>query len=353
MEKKKKTGRLRLVNFNRDGKGVSKKGADLGTGFKRFFVSYKNNFGKIVSTNIIFVLGNFPVFFLIAALSGLTQKEIFLPHSDLFQNINGIYAAEGGMTPYTLSLFALEGLQNQTLTPSAWTYVLYGLGALTLFTFGPINAATAYILRNLVSGEPVFVWEDFKYALKRNIKQALPFGIIDAGICALLVWNVYSLISAGGSFWASLFFWSNVVIFVFYFFMRYYIYLQMVTFKLSVFKIIKNSLKFSLIGFKRNIVALLGMIICLVLEVLFIFGLGGVLMPVAIAFPLALMFSSFAYMKIFAAYYKVKEIMIDPYYDEHPEERPTSYEDEEVIMRDDVTEKERLEEIKRKNGITE
>ena len=350
MENKKPTKRLRLVDFNRVGKGISKNAADLKPGLKKFFISYKNNFGKLVSTNIIFVLGNFPLFFLIAALAGVTKVDAFLPFSDLFQNVNGIFKAGGEFTAYKLSLFALDGLQDQTLVPTAWTYVFYGISALSLFTFGPINASTAYIIRNMVSGEPVFVWSDFRYALKRNLKQSIPFGMIDIGLCALLIWNIYTNIVAG-SFLNSLFFWTNVVIFIFYFFMRYYMYVQMVTFKLTVFKMIKNSLIFSLLGFKRNIVALFGIIFCLVLEVMFLLGLGGVLVPLAIAAPLAIMFSTLAYMKVYASYYKIKEVMIDPYYEEHPEERPESYEDEEIIMRDDVTERERLEEVKRRNGI--
>ena len=353
MENKKPTKRLRLVDFNRDGKGISKNAADLKPGLKKFFISYKNNFGKLVSTNIIFVLGNFPLFFLIAALAGVTKVDAFLPFSDLFQNVNGIFKAGGEFTAYKLSLFALEGLQDQTLVPTAWTYVFYGISALSLFTFGPINASTAYIIRNMVSGEPVFVWSDFRYALKRNLKQSIPFGMIDILINFILifnVWNIYTNIVAG-SFLNSLFFWTNVVIFIFYFFMRYYMYVQMVTFKLTVFKMIKNSLIFSLLGFKRNIVALFGIIFCLVLEVMFLLGLGGVLVPLAIAAPLAIMFSTLAYMKVYASYYKIKEVMIDPYYEEHPEERPESYEDEEIIMRDDVTERERLEEVKRRNGI--
>ena len=71
----------------------------------------------------------------------------------------------------------------------------------------------------------------------------------------------------------------------------------------------------------------------------------------AIAAPLAIMFSTLAYMKVYASYFKIKEVMIDPYYEEHPEERPETYEDEEIIMRDDVTERERLEEIKRRTNI--
>ena len=57
MEKKNKgIKRLRLINIAKDGKGVSKKKADLGTGFKRFFHTYKNNFGKLITVNIDAVL---------------------------------------------------------------------------------------------------------------------------------------------------------------------------------------------------------------------------------------------------------------------------------------------------------
>ena len=57
-------------------------------------------------------------------------------------------------------------------------------------------------------------------------------------------------------------------------------------------------------------------------------------------------------MKVYASYYKIKEIMIDPYKEAHPEEFAKDDEEEvEAIMRDDVTERERLQEIKRRNNI--
>jgi len=344
-----KKKRFKIFDLQRDGKGLSKKSADLGPGMKRFFISYKDNFGKIVSSNIFMVLGNFPLIFLIATLAGVTQYSAYLPLSDVFQNISGLFAADGELSPFKLSLFAQEGLQNQTYVPSVWTYVFYGIASLTFVTFGLVNVGTAYILRNIASGEPVFVWDDFWYAVKRNWKQALPFGAIDVFICALLAFNIYSTVTGAENFFVSVMFWGNVIISILYFFMRYYIYIQMVTFKLSVFKIIKNSAIFALLGIKRNLVAFLGIILGIVLEVLFLFGSGGILVPFAVAAPLAVMFSSFAYMKIYAAYYKVKEIMIDPYLAAHPELRPS--EDAEVIMRDDVSEKERLEEIKKRNNI--
>ena len=349
-DNEKKVKRFRLLDLNRDGKGVSKADAKMAPGFKKFFLSYKNNFNKLISVNIFMILGNFPLLFLICNLSGYFKQDYFLPFSDLFQNVGGLFVAEGDITPYKMTLFALEGLQNQTLANTLINYIFYGISSLSLLTFGLVNVGTAYIIRNMVSGEPVFAWHDFWYAVKRNWKQALPFGAIDLIITALLSWNLYSLITSTSDFFASMLFWSNVVIFIVYFFMRYYMYVQMVTFKLSVFKMLKNALIFSILGFKRNICAFLAHILLIALEVLLMFGTGGILVPLAVAAPLAMLFSTFAFIKVYAAYPKIKQHMIDPYLEEHPEEKQ-QIPDDEPIMRDDVTEKQRLEAIKAKNNI--
>lgn len=346
----KKTKRLRLINLEREGKGISKNRAEVAPGLKRFFSSYFANFNKLISVNIFMVLGNFPLIFLIINLSGYFKTPYYLPFSDLFQNISGMISADGAITPYEMSLYAVEGIQHQELAPTLVTYIFYGLGALTLLTFGLVNVGTAYIVRNMVKGEPIFPWHDFWYAIKRNYKQALIYGALDAGIVALLSWNLFTLISSTSRFFASMMFWSNVVLFIVYFFMRYYMYIQMVTFKLSIFKMLKNSLIMALLGFKRNILALLGIVLVIFLELILMFGTGGILIPFAVAAPLLALFSMFSYMKVYAAYPKIKQYMIDPYLDEHPEEKPKEPEVE-AIMRDDVTERERLEAIKSKNGI--
>ena len=84
---------------------------------------------------------------------------------------------------------------------------------------------------------------------------------------------------------------------------------------------------------------------------IFLFATGVVLLPLAIAMPLAIMFSSIAYMRVFAAYFKVKELIIDPYYAEHPDELPAK--EVEAVMRDDVTERERIAAIRRARGMDE
>ena len=346
MKKNKTNKRLQLFDIARDGKGIGKKTVLKESGLQRFFVTYKDNMGKLLSVNILFVLGNFPIFFLVAYLSGYTRAEAFLPSGDLFQNLGGIFMIEPP-SPAQMALYALEGLQNQILVNTTLSYVFLGISALFLFTFGIVNVGTAYILRNLAKGEPVFVWSDFIYAIKRNWKQALPFGIIDGLINALLIFNIYTTMSTA-NFVTSMMFWSNVILIILYFFMRCYIYVQMVTFKLTVFKILKNSLIFALLGLKRNIMALLGTLVLIFFEIAFVFGIGGILLSLGVALPLMLMFSSMAYMKVYAAYFKIKEIMIDPYLEEHPEENEDV---DDVIMHDDVTERERLEEIKKRNGL--
>ena len=125
----------------------------------------------------------------------------------------------------------------------------------------------------------------------------------------------------------------------------------MVTFKLSIFKIFKNSMIFTLLGFKRNIMALIGIILGVFLEILFLLGSGGILLPFAVAGPFVILFSTFSFMKVYASYYKIKDVMIDPYMKEHPEEFKSQEEEVEVVMRDDVTERQRLEEIKKRNNI--
>ena len=337
---------FRLYDPAREGKGISKNASELPMSFRRFFISFKDNIGKLVSINIIMVLGNFPLLFAIAALAGYTQIEVSLPISDLFQNIRPLITI-GEPDALSLVIYGMEGMQHQTLSPSILTYVFYGIGVLFLFTFGVVNVGCAYVLRNIARSEPIFVWSDFLYAVKRNYKQAIPMGILDAAICIILPLNIYSMLLNTSTFFASFLLWANIFIFIAFFCMRFYIYVQMVTFNLSFFKIIKNSMIFSLLGIKRNLVALGAVAIGLILEAIFIFSFGGILLPIALAAPLILFLSAFAYVKVFAAYAKIDQYMIAPYKKDAPEEVET----EAPIMHDDVTERERLAEIKKRNNM--
>ena len=95
---------------------------------------------------------------------------------------------------------------------------------------------------------------------------------------------------------------------------------MMITFKLSIFKILKNSLIFAILGFKRNIVAVLGIVFTILLNV----GIAILYIPIGVVLPFMITVSLCQFIAIYAAWPKVKEIMVDPYYESHPEELPDS-----------------------------
>ena len=309
----KKKKKFRLFDSQREGKGVTKEQvANQGIGLKRFFRLYKDNLGKLFSLNIMMVLGCLPLLFAILALSGTVSQEYAAPASSLFPLIRAESAGQAAATPASLVVLAVDGLQTAERAPTFWTYFFLGLSGLTVFTFGFVNVGAAYVTRGIVMGDPVFPYSDFFYAIKRNWRQALIYGVIDFIALALLGFDLYTLFTGSGSILTYFLLWTTVVIFILYIFMRYYLYLQMVTFDLSIKKLLKNSLIFSILGLKRNVLALLGTLFYLFLNIMFLFGLGGYFIFLGIALPLMILFSHVKFMGTYAAYYKMKEIMIDP-----------------------------------------
>lgn len=304
-----------MFDSQREGRGVEKTDVYTKTDLKGFFIRYKTYFTRLLSVNLLMVFGNFPIIFAMIALSTLTRIVYLTPATESFPLLHGLLLHDPQFSLGSLFSSGIEGLQIEASAMTPWTYVLFALSALVIFTFGIVNVGTTYLLRNMVKGDPVFIWSDFIYAIRRNWKQALPFGILDVILLALIPFDLFYLFTtpnaAGG-----LFLGATIVIALVYFWMRFYIYMQMVTFDLSLFKILKNSLLFTLLGFKRNLVATIGIALLLLLNFLLAFGFFGVLSAAAILFPVVLLFSNGAFMAAYASYYKMKEIMIDPYTNE-------------------------------------
>jgi uncharacterized membrane protein YesL len=324
IDEKPKKKRFRLFDFQKDGKGVSKEDAIITPDLKGFFKSFFRNFNRLLSVNIFMVLGNFPFIFAVIALSGLFKIDYLAPDSWFFSQLHGImlnFDPESSiLSPSTMALFGIEGIQLESAAMTPLSYLFWGLSAAIIFTFGFVNVGTTYIIRNMIKGEPVFMWSDFWYAIKRNKKQAFWFGILDIAIMIIVPFNIITLISNLSTIFSSLIFWTNVVIGVLYIFMRFYIYMQMITFDLSIFKILKNSFSFALLGLKRNVLALLGIVLLVFINYMLLMGMGGMLMPLGIAAPLVILFAAGSYMGGFASYFKIKEIMIDPYQDTEMQE---------------------------------
>jgi uncharacterized membrane protein YesL len=94
-----------------------------------------------------------------------------------------------------------------------------------------------------------------------------------------------------------------------YFSMRFYIYLLTLTFDLKIRQIFKNALIFAFLGFKRNFLACVGIILTLIIN----FYIMWLYTPIGIVLPLIITVGLCMFMATYAAWPKIKEIMIDPY----------------------------------------
>ena len=304
---------------------------------KRFFKLWGRRFWTLISINLLMLPMFLPI--ILAAYLYITISKTPSATSPLFSQLFGANLFE--QTTESTFLLDLFGAQYQIPAyNNVWTYV--GMAACAVFllvTFGWQNVGATYLLRSVVRSEPIFLFSDYFYAIKKNLKQGFFLGLLDFTILFLLVFDflLYSEL-AGTSFFNDVMFWAFTALSVLYFFMRFYIYLLQITFNLSIMKILKNALIFITLGVKRNIMAVIGMIIlisCVIaLAALFvaIFGFGAIGMFL-IAVPL-FFFAFTAFMSAYAAYPVIDRYMIAPFVsneeqDEDAESETESEEDAE------------------------
>ena len=302
--------------YNRDGKGVEKEEFSVleKPGIANFFKLFWRRFNQIFGVNLLLVFGNFPVFFFLIGMA-YTTLDATAPSRQIYSALEAVSRFDN--SPVVSTFLGAFGGQDSVSVPTIATYILFALTALVFVTFGPVNAGTTYILRNALRGEPVFVWSDFWYAVKRNFKQALIFGVIDT---LMIVMLIYDFVTYRNNIDTNIGMFMFVLCFgisIFYYFIRMYIYPMMVTFDMSILKLIKNGMLFAILGIKRNIMVLLGTIAVIIIQLLLL----GVVMPVAVMLPVLITFGLLGYMCIYGAYPKIKEIMIDPYYKEESVEQ--------------------------------
>lgn len=211
-----------------------------------------------------------------------------------------------------------------------WNFVplslLYWLLCLPVLTVGLADVGITYITRNYSRRKPVFMVSDFFSAIKKNWKQALPVGIVNLLITAILLFAMgfyYYFLET--SFLYKIGFAIAGCIFVVFTFLKYYINFLIVTFNLSFKQLYRNSLLLSSAGLKVNLIitgALLviyGILIGLPLLWIYIFEDALITIIMGI---LALLFlpAIQSFIIQFCVFPIIKKHMIDPYYEAHPEE---------------------------------
>ena len=295
----------------RDGKGAVAEDPIMDKpSFGNFFKLFKRKFNQIVTMNLFFVAGNFPLLALLGVMAGFFSTDSTAPVHTVFAQFNGV------MT-HTQNAFVAANLgsmstQTQIRVMSTGDWILIGIACLAIFTFGPVMTGMSYIFRNMVKEDPIFIKHDFFYAIKRNLKQSIIYGIIDVAVMFFIFYDIvfFNLNYSAGAL-TSLFFFASLCLAVIYFFMRMYVYVMMVTFDLSIGKLLKNALYFSVLGIKRNSCCILGTIVIIALNLFLV----RVFLPIGLMLPFVITVSLLVFLSVYCAYPVICKYMIEPYYD--------------------------------------
>ncbi len=313
MNNKNITNKLfRFFDFHRDNRPDAPE-EDTHPTVIRYFKLLGRRFWKLISLNIMMLPMILPLLLIVYFYSGSnttpSQSEMIFPQ------LYGANLIESSPT----STFLLDVFGTQLNIPvfnNTKTYILMGICALFLLvTYGWQNVGSAYILRSMVRGEPVFLFSDYFYAVKRNLKQGFWLGVMDLLATVLLVLDFLYFSNLPSSFFTDMAYFLILALIVVYFFMRFYLYLMLITFELSFKQLFKNALIFVVLGFKRNIMAVLGIVLLVSFNVL-LFALFS-MTSLGIAIPLVLLFlyplAVFNFTTTYAAYPVIDRYMIAPY----------------------------------------
>lgn len=270
-----------------------------------FFKLVWFKFNKLLTANIIFAFGNFPIVFMLIAISGMLDKYSYAPISLSWGPFQATLQDTGNYA--SSALIGIHGLHNSTQVYSIATIIFFVMSLLTIFTWGFTKVGTTYIYRNIMSGDPVFPLSDFFYIIKRNIKQSLIVGALDFAILGFLLYDIVYLFRNSENTFNLFMMFLTAAMLLFYFFIRPYIYIMIFTFDLSIGKIIKNACSFAILGIKRNLMALVGCAILLAFNI----GLAIIFAPIGIILPFIITIALFDFIGVYAAYPNIIKYMMN------------------------------------------
>ncbi len=322
---KKKKKRFNIFDSQREGKGVEKNEIkDLN--FTNFFRLFGRNATAILNANLMFSLFCLPIFFLFFGLAGFFDTFTYGVSDPLFSLILPEIEL-GNANPVTLSLYGAICQRTVSLRDfSTLSYVFMALTGLILFTWGYGNCTLAYYMRSLLRGDPIFYFSDCKNVIKSNKLSGMVLGIVDLLVIALLVYDFEFFRINASVYMYAVMFYLIIFVAVIYVMMRFYMYLMQITFDLSIPKLIKNAFLFTFIGIKRNVLGFIGVVTAVFLNVILFMAFQ----PVGFVLPFVLTSGTVAFIGAYAAYPKIKEIMIAPYYANENGDEYEIEEDEEI-----------------------
>lgn len=215
----------------------------------------------------------------------------------------------------------------ETFFRNFWKFItinlVYDLISVLVLTNGLASAGLTNVTRNIARDKHSFGLSDFFDTLKKNWKQALPAGIINTLVYAMLFFDIYFFCFSSKGIMASLGVGICVCILFIFTVMNYYIWTLMITFKFTLKQIYKNSFKFVFINMKLNLLCFFSLLLVYAVNIglIFLFQSAFFIVLTLEIFLYILLYPSFRFLLVqFCTFPSIKKYIIDPYYLEHPDE---------------------------------
>jgi len=201
--------------------------------------------------------------------------------------------------------------------------LVHTLVCLPIVTNGLAQVGVTNVARNIARDKHSLGVSDFIDTIKKNWKQALPAGIINILIYIILIFDIWFFNQMKSGIFSTICLAVAFLLLFFLTIMNYYIWTMMITFKFTLKQIYSNSFKFVIINMKYN---LLCFFVLLLVNAIYV----GILFLVQGYWLMALMIEGMVYLLTYPAFRalliqfctfpSIKKYIIDPYYEEHPDE---------------------------------
>ena len=269
----------------------------------RFFELYGRKFWKYLELNLVYFLILLPVIMYIYVFVYQNSVEALASAGIVLVDIYTL------MLDFSMMYFEYVPIFIQIILLIA-----------SVICYGPAKAGMTYVLRNFTNERHSWLSDMFDKA-KENFRQGLFFGILDIIVCLVVFYN---LAYANGEGMMRIAKYLSILFFIFYGFMKRYIYQMIVTVNLSVFDIFKNAWLLSFIGIFRNVGVSLVNCVLWVGTIILIITFSMLEIPILAC----LIFSFTSYLGVFATYPLIKKYLVDPILAQQEEGTPEPVSDE-------------------------
>ena len=215
----------------------------------------------------------------------------------------------------------------ETFFRNFWKFItvnlVFGILSIPQITSGLASVGLTHVARNTARDKHSFGLSDFFDTIKKNWKQALPAGIINTLVYLIIFFDIYFFFTSTKGILNIIGLGIALSIFVIFTMMNYFMWTLMITFKFTLKQIYKNSFNFAVINLKNNFICFFTLLLVYAINVglIFLFQKYWVFVLMIELLVYTLTYPGFKFLLIqYCCFPAIKKYIIDPYYEEHPDE---------------------------------